>query len=218
MLGQVDEDRARLEDPGRRIGGVVEERRDLRVRVGVDEAAAELVALLDVDEPGVVLGVLPEREQLLEHHRDLDAVGRAQRVELETVLAARQLLVVRRAGDRAVDVGEAAATLLVPGPDLRRLVGRTSHRSFREPLGFGARTDATRRCPATATAARATVEAGQEASARDVPSQARRASRRASSDSTPSATSARATTRSGRSTSLGSSTSRRIDITSRPST
>ena len=38
--------------------------------------------------------------------------------------ADRQLLVVGRAGDRAVDVGEAAAVLLVPGPDRRRGVGR----------------------------------------------------------------------------------------------
>jgi exoribonuclease R len=37
------------------------------------------------------------------------------------MLADRQLLVVGRAGDRAVDVGELAAARLVPGPDLRAI-------------------------------------------------------------------------------------------------
>ena len=94
-----------------------------------DEAAAELVALADLDQPGVVLGaVVAERQQLLEHDGDLLAVRRAERIELHRMLADRQLLVVRRAGDRAVDVGEAAAVGLVPGPDLGRdIIGGVGH-------------------------------------------------------------------------------------------
>ncbi len=58
-------------DSKTRIGvgpAAVEQRRDLRVRVDADEAAAELVALVDLDQPGVVLGAgVARREQLLEH-------------------------------------------------------------------------------------------------------------------------------------------------------
>src|SRR3546814_9718377 len=39
------------------------------------------------------------RQQLLEHHRDLDPVRRAERIELERVAADWQVPVVRRAGD-----------------------------------------------------------------------------------------------------------------------
>ena len=44
-------------------------------------------------------------EELLEHDRRLDAVGRGQRVQLESVLPDRQLPVVRGAGDRRVSGG-----------------------------------------------------------------------------------------------------------------
>jgi hypothetical protein len=37
---------------------MVHQRRDLGVRVDLDEAGAELVALADIDQPGVVFGVL----------------------------------------------------------------------------------------------------------------------------------------------------------------
>ena len=86
-----------------------------------DEAAAELVAVADPDQPGVIFGAgVAERQQLLQHHRDLHAVRRAERIELQRMAADRQLLVVRGPGDGAVDVGEAAAVGLVPGPDFRR--------------------------------------------------------------------------------------------------
>ena len=86
-----------------------------------DEAACELVAFADADRPGVIFGVaVALREQLLEHDRDLLAVGRRERVELERVLPDRQLLVVRGAGDRAVDVRELPAAGLVPSPHFRR--------------------------------------------------------------------------------------------------
>ena len=94
---------------------IVEQGGDLAVGVERDEAAAELVAFADVDQPGVIFGAGVARgEQFLEQDGDLDAVGGAEAVELERVLADRQLLVVRGAGDRAVDARELAAAGLGP--------------------------------------------------------------------------------------------------------
>ena len=87
------------------------------------EAAAELIAFADLDQPGVVFcAAFTEREQFLQHDRDLDAVGRRQRIELQRMLADRQFLVVRGAGDRPVDAGKFTAAFLVPFPDFRRRV------------------------------------------------------------------------------------------------
>ena len=107
----------------------VEQRGDLRVRIHRDEARAELLADVDRDDPRVVFGAgVALGEQLLEHHRDLHAVRRRQRIELKRVAADGQLLFVRRARDRAVDVREATAAFLVPGPNFRRRVGgRVGH-------------------------------------------------------------------------------------------
>src|SRR6201999_2243953 len=45
-------------------------------------------------------------------------------------LADRQLLLMRRTGDRAIDIGEAPAVFLVPGPDFwRRVFGLVAHGS-----------------------------------------------------------------------------------------
>jgi hypothetical protein len=55
---------------------------------------------------------MAEDRQFLEHHRDLHAVRRSHGVELERIAAGRQILVVRRPGDRAVDVRELAAVAL----------------------------------------------------------------------------------------------------------
>ena len=123
LLRQIEQDRAGFEHADRLRSAAVQQRRDLRVRVDRHEAAAELIALADVDQPGVVLGAgMAQREQFLEHDRDLHAVGRAERIELQRVAADRQLLLMRRAGDRPVDVGKGAAAGLGPGPDLRRRV------------------------------------------------------------------------------------------------
>src|SRR5690349_14033892 len=125
FLSEVHQDRTGLEDADRFRAAAVHHRRDLRVRIDLDEAAAELVALADADQPGVVFGALVAlREQFFEHDRDLDAVRRALRVELQRMLADRQFLLLLRAGRRAIDVGEAAhcAVGLVPGPDLGRRV------------------------------------------------------------------------------------------------
>src|SRR3546814_7537044 len=50
--------------------------------------------------------------------RDLLAVRRGERVELQRVLAHGELFLVGGAGDRSIDVGKGAAAGLLPGPDL----------------------------------------------------------------------------------------------------
>src|SRR5438876_6134386 len=73
---------------------------------------------------------MAEREELLQHHGHLHAVGRGERVELHRVRADRELLVVRGAGSRPVDVGETPSARAIPLPDLGRRIGL---RSFRHP-------------------------------------------------------------------------------------
>ena len=132
LFGEMDEDGAGLEHPDRLFAAAVEQRRDLRIRIDRDEAAGELVAVADPDRPGVVFGArMTRREQFLEHNRDLHAIGRGERIELQRMAPDRELLVMRRTGDRPVDVGEASAIGLVPGPDLRRRVfTRLCHVAF----------------------------------------------------------------------------------------
>ncbi len=124
FLGQIEQDRAGFEQPDRLAAAlrrVIHHRRDLGIRIDRDEAGAELVALADADQPGVVFGVrIAGGEQLLQHHRDLHPVRRALRIELQRVLADRQVLLELGAGGRPVGRGERAAILLVPCPHLRR--------------------------------------------------------------------------------------------------
>ena len=97
LLGEIEQDRAGFEHADRLRAAAVDHGRDLRIGIDRDEAAAELIALADLDQPGVVLGALvAAREQLLEHDRDLRAVRRRQRIELERMAADRQLLLVGR--------------------------------------------------------------------------------------------------------------------------
>src|ERR1700683_698727 len=129
LLGEIKQDRAGLEEADGLGGAAIDQCRDLGVGIDGYETAAELVTLIDLDQPSVVLGLfLAEREKLLEHDRDLLAVRSALGIELDWVAADRQLLVVGGARDRSVDVREVAAARLVPGPDLRgRVFGRTAH-------------------------------------------------------------------------------------------
>ena len=77
LLGEIDEDCAGFEDPDRLGTAAIEQRRDFGIGIHVDEAAAELVALADVDQPGVIFGILVTAlEQFLEHDRDLLPVRR----------------------------------------------------------------------------------------------------------------------------------------------
>src|SRR4051812_49232168 len=106
----MDEDSPGFEYADGLRAAAVDERRDLGIRVYVHKAAAELVAVADSDRPCVIFGVLVTLcEQLLEHDCDLLAVRSGERIELEWMLADRQVLVVGRAGDRAIDTGELAA-------------------------------------------------------------------------------------------------------------
>ena len=129
LLGQIHQDRARLKHPNRLWSAAVHQRRDLGVGVGRDETAAELVTLLDADQPGVVLcAAVPRCQQLLKHHRHLDAVGRALRIELQRMAPDGQFFFMGRASGRAIDAGKAATAFLDMRPDLGRLVrGRVVH-------------------------------------------------------------------------------------------
>ena len=57
---------------------MVDQSGDLGVGVGRNEAAAELVALTDIDEPCVVLRIATQGEKFLQQHRDLHSVGCGQ--------------------------------------------------------------------------------------------------------------------------------------------
>src|SRR2546428_4202499 len=76
LLGEVDEDGARLEE--REAGLAVDDRRDLAVRAERDELGPELLARADVDG---VDGVL--EAAFLEHDGDLAAVRRRPSVEVD---------------------------------------------------------------------------------------------------------------------------------------
>src|SRR6185312_3380266 len=129
LLGEISEDRTGLEHADRLCAAAVHQRRDLGIRVHLDEARAELLALTDPHEPGVVLGALvAEREQLLEHNRDLLPVRRGERIELQRMLADGKHFLPLRTRRRSVDRLELAAVRLVPDPDFRgHVVGRGRH-------------------------------------------------------------------------------------------
>ncbi len=88
---EIDEDRGGFEDAqglAAILRLVVHQRRDLRIRIDADEAGAELVALADIDQPGIVFGArVAGRQQLLQQDRYFHAVGGAQRIELQRMLA-----------------------------------------------------------------------------------------------------------------------------------
>src|SRR3974390_3459540 len=61
-------------------------------------------------------------QQFLQHDCNLDAIGRPERIELQRMLSARQLLFMRRTRDRAIDIGIApvGSVVLLPDPDVWR--------------------------------------------------------------------------------------------------
>ena len=124
----MHQDGAGLEHADRLRAAAVDECRDLGVGVDGDEAAAELVAFADLDQPGVVFSALvAEGEQFLEHHSDLHAIRRAERIELQRMAADRQFLFVRGAGGRTIGVGKPPESRLAD-PDLRwGVLGRIGH-------------------------------------------------------------------------------------------
>src|SRR4029077_15914772 len=125
LLREIQQDRARLEHANGLRAAAVQQRRDLGVWVDRHETAAELIALADVDQPGIVLSPrVTQGQQLLEQDRDLHAIGRTERVELQGVAADRELPLMRCACDRSVDVRKGATAGLGRAPYLRWRVFR----------------------------------------------------------------------------------------------
>ena len=78
FLRQVPQDGCRFEHTHRLGSAAVEQRRNFGVGVDGNKVAAKLLALLDVDKPGVVFGTaVTQGQQLFQHHRYFDAIGRA---------------------------------------------------------------------------------------------------------------------------------------------
>ena len=124
LFGQIKQDGTRLKHPSRRGSAVVHQGRNLGIRVGRDETAAELVPLVNADQPGVVLGAaVAQRQQFLQQYRHLDAIGRSQRIQLQRMAANRQRLLVGGARHRAVDVSKTPTVGFLPLPDGRGGVG-----------------------------------------------------------------------------------------------
>ena len=58
LFRQVLKDGSGFEHPHRRFSTMVHQRRDLRVGIGGNKSTAELVAIIDADQPRVVLGTV----------------------------------------------------------------------------------------------------------------------------------------------------------------
>mmetsp|Transcript_23930 Transcript_23930/g.59086 ORF Transcript_23930/g.59086 Transcript_23930/m.59086 type:complete len:295 (+) Transcript_23930:292-1176(+) len=111
LLGEVLQDVAALEDGDwfvleERL--VVDEQRDLRVWVALDESRSELIPP-DPDEVCII-----RHPKLLEHQGDLLAVGRGHAVQLQVVLPDREVLLEARTTRVRVCLGEGAAPGLHP--------------------------------------------------------------------------------------------------------
>mmetsp|Transcript_16524 Transcript_16524/g.49329 ORF Transcript_16524/g.49329 Transcript_16524/m.49329 type:complete len:339 (-) Transcript_16524:28-1044(-) len=105
---EVDQDRTRFKDAGRRRSGVVHHGGDLRIRVEIDEPRSELCSI-DFDLPRVVIKLGVHRANLLEHDGHLNAVRRAQTIQLDWVFADAERLLRSRPRGGAVDTSELAA-------------------------------------------------------------------------------------------------------------
>ena len=102
--------------------------RDFRVRVHFDKTAGELIAIANANQPGIVLCAGDaQRQQLFEHNRYFLTVWRTQRIKLQRVLANRQRFFMRRTRNRAIDIGERAASRFIPRPDFRGLISIVCH-------------------------------------------------------------------------------------------
>ena len=107
---------------------MIAQRRDLRVWVHFDKAAGELIAIANTNQPGVILCTSnTQRQQLLKHNRYFLSVWRSQRIELQRMFAHRQRFFMRRTRNRAIDIGERAASGFIPRPDFRGLISIVCH-------------------------------------------------------------------------------------------
>ena len=107
---------------------MIAQRRDLRVWVYFDKTAGELIAIAYAYQPGVVLCTRnAQRQQLLKHNRYFLTVRRSQRIKLQWVFANGQRFFMRRTRNRAIDIGERAASGFIPRPDFRGLISIVCH-------------------------------------------------------------------------------------------
>ena len=61
---------------------------DFGIRIYINKAAAKLIAITNPDDPGIILGISnPQSQEFLQQDGDLHTVGRAERIELQRMLA-----------------------------------------------------------------------------------------------------------------------------------
>ena len=121
LFGQVEQDGAGLEHAGGRFGAAVQQGRDLGVGIDLHETTAELIALEDIHQPGVVLGIaMTGRQELLEQDGDLLPVRRTLRIQLQRVLSDGELTLESRTGGGAVDACKLAAIAGLRAPHFLR--------------------------------------------------------------------------------------------------
>ena len=97
---------------------MIHQRWNFGVWVGFHKAAAELIAIADIDDVGVIFrAFMTEGQQLFQHGSDLHTVGRGQRVELKWMITYWQNLIVGWAGNGPVCLGPLSATFGVPFPN-----------------------------------------------------------------------------------------------------
>ena len=114
---QIEQYRAGLEHPRGRVGTAIQQCGNLGVGVDLDKAGTELIALKDVDQPGIIFRALVTQcQQLLQQHRHFHTVRRGEGVELQRVLTPRQCVVVRGTGDGPIDIGKPTTIAGLPGP------------------------------------------------------------------------------------------------------
>ncbi len=79
FLGQVQQYGAGFKHPHGLVPTVVHQSGDFGVGVDANEATAELIALIDANQPGIVFGACnAQRQQLFQHHGDFDTIRRCQ--------------------------------------------------------------------------------------------------------------------------------------------
>ena len=79
FVRQVEQDRTGFEHAPWCLLAIVHERRDFGIRVHPDKSAAELVALADPDQPGVIFrSAVTGGQQFLQHDCNFDPIGRRQ--------------------------------------------------------------------------------------------------------------------------------------------
>lgn len=120
---QVQKDRAALEDSSRLRRRAVQESGNLCVRVKLNKSRAELIALKNIDEPGIVLSApMAKCKQFFQEDGDLYAVRCSLRIQLKWMDAHGQFFFKPGASSRAIDVLKLATVTRFPRPDFWNFV------------------------------------------------------------------------------------------------